>query len=271
VLKLPGEGGACAGRLSVLRVADRSVVSHLSATSPLRLVASRLRGGRASLPAAYLSVVTLGGGLVDGDAIHLEVKVGADAALVLTTQASTKVFRGAASQALVADVDGLLVLAPEPVACFREARYAQETRVSLGPRASVVVVDGFTSGRAAYGDRWDFARLSLVTTLLRSGRTTLRDATLLDRDALPIAPRFGEMEALLTIVAEGPHLVPFLGDVLAPLPPTRDLVVAPSPLGECGAVVRIAARRPAVAAAEVRRRLRNLADILGGDPWAGRR
>jgi urease accessory protein len=218
-----------------------------------------------------VSVVSLGGGLVNGDAIALDVHVGAGASLVLTTQASTKVFRGASRQALSAQVEGVLVSVPDPVACFRDAVYEQDTTLSLGPSASAITVEGFTSGRAAFGDRWDFARLTLRTTLLRQGRRLLRDATNLDRDAIPIAPRFGPMNALLTIVAVGPLAAPLLEDLLQASTPTRDLVVAPSPLKGEGAVVRVAARSPALAALEVRRRLRNIADICGGDPWSARR
>jgi urease accessory protein len=218
-----------------------------------------------------VSVVSLGGGLVNGDAIALDVRVGAGASLVLTTQASTKVFRGAASQALSAHVEGVLVSVPEPVACFRDAAFEQDTTLSLGPSASAITVEGFTSGRAAFGDRWDFAHLALRTTLVRQGRRLLRDATTLDRDTLPIAPRFGPMEALLTIVAVGPKVAPLLEDLLETSQPTRDLVAAPSPLPGEGAVVRVAARSPALAALEVRRRLRNIADICGGDPWSAKR
>ncbi len=151
------------------------MVSHLSATSPLRLVLSRLRGGAANHGAGegraltrttpttsvVASVVTMGGGLLDGDAISLGVDVGAGAALVLTTQASTKVFRGTASQALSGQINGILVSVPEPVACFRDARYEQDTSLSLGesggPPSSWTASPPGT-GRVP-GDRWDFARL----------------------------------------------------------------------------------------------------------------
>ena len=213
--------------------------------------------------------------MVGGDAIELDVEVGAEAALLLTTQGSTKVYRGASSQTMRASVDGLLVSVPEPIACFRDARYQQESSVSLGPSGTAVLVEGFTSGRAAHGDRWDFACLTLRTNLHREGRAILRDATSLDRDALPIAPRFGAMDAFFTIVADGPMVSPLLDGLLADRTPEPALVVAASRLGNTGgntgAIVRVAARSPALAAEEVRRRLRNLSDICGGNPWSGRR
>jgi urease accessory protein len=272
----PGGNAEWRSYLSVQRAQGRSVVSHLHATSPLRLVVSRLRGGsRGGLHGdrrgAHVSMVTLGGGLVSGDAISLGVDVGPEATLVLTTQASTKVFRGEATQHIAAEVGGLLVVVPEPTACFRGASFDQRTDVSLGAEGSVVLLDGFTSGRPAYGERWDFARLTLRTTLSREGRLLLREAMSLDSAATPIAPRFGDMDAFFTIAAEGPAVASLLGELLAPHRPSRELVVASSRIGSSGALVRISGRSPAIALGEVKRRLRNLPDICGGDPWSGRR
>ncbi len=246
-------------------------MSHLRATSPLRLVVSRLGSRSESSAAAYVSLVTLGGGLVRGDAVSLGVEVGPGAALVLTSQTSTKVFRGEASQQITGEVAGLLVSVPEPVACFRGAAFEQRTWLSLSGSGSVVLVEGFTSGRAAFGDRWDFARLLLRTTLRREGKALFHDATRLDAAEAPLGPRFGPMEAFFTVAAFGPHVLPLVPQLLAPQAPTREIAVAASRVGQSGAVARIAARSPALAAAEVKRRLRNLPEICGGDPWSGRR
>ncbi|EOD10978.1 urease accessory protein UreD [Emiliania huxleyi CCMP1516] len=76
------------------------------------------------------------------------VEVEAGAALLLTTQASTKVYRTkrdgiAATQSLNATVDdgGLLVLAPDPVVPYESAAYEQRQRFMLSPAASLVAVD----------------------------------------------------------------------------------------------------------------------------------
>ena len=53
---------------------------------------------------AWVCMTTLGGGFVQGDAIDLHVEVKPDATLLMTTQASTKIFRGASRQALRANV-----------------------------------------------------------------------------------------------------------------------------------------------------------------------
>jgi urease accessory protein len=254
------------------------VLAHARATSPLRLLRPELPGSRASA----VCLVTFGGGLVDGDAIELEIVVEPGATLVVFTQSPTKVFRGSSSQALRAEVHGTLVLLPDPVACFAGARYRQRVDVALGADGACVLLDGFTAGRPAYGERWAFARLDLRTTVSAGGRLVARDALVLDGSDGPIAARAGRFEAFQTVIAEGRAVAGIAADLLEASPLTSDLVVAPSPLpagglgpdgppGAGGARVRIAATRAELALAEARRRLRNLPDIGVVDPFASRR
>src|SRR5262249_62166635 len=71
---------------------------------------------------AWVYTATYGGGLVDGDSVRLSVDVGPGAAALLSTQASTKVYRSTlgteAQLNAVVDEDGLLVVAPDPVVGF---------------------------------------------------------------------------------------------------------------------------------------------------------
>jgi len=214
---------------------------------------------------------------VDGDAVEVDLEVEAGATLVVFTQASTKVFRGASSQAVRATVEGTLVLMPDPVACFRGARYRQRVDVALRGEGACVVLDGFTSGRAAYGDRWAFERLDLRTTITRGGSVVARDALRLDAADGPVAERMGRFEAVQTVLGFGGRVRPIVDALLAPSIAERDRVVAPSPLpllseggAPAGAVVRIAATSPWAALAEARQRLRNLPDIDAVDPFGAR-
>src|SRR5262245_15081414 len=77
----------------------RTVVTTLRATPPLRLLP--IRGGHA----AWVYQTALGGGFVGTDDIALDVEVEPGATLLLTTQASSKVYRAAhARQTLTARV-----------------------------------------------------------------------------------------------------------------------------------------------------------------------
>jgi urease accessory protein len=250
----------------------KTVVASARAGSPLRLLEPAFAGARC----AAVCMVTFGGGLVDGDRIELDVEVEAGATLLLFTQSSTKVFRGASAQHLAARVAGTLVLLPDPVSAFAGARYTGRVDVALEGRGACVVLDAITSGRPAYGDRWAMTGLDLRTRVSLDGRAVVTDALRLGGGA-PLA-RMGHFEALATLLAVGGAAGPIVTALLAePIaPPTRDLVVAASrlprasALGTIGAVARIAATSPSLALDAARRRLRNLPDIDVVDPFASR-
>ena len=251
--------------------AGRTVLGKVHATSPLRFVRPTFPGSRAEA----VCLLTFGGGLVDGDAIDVDLHVEAGATLVVFTQATTKAFRGSSRQTIRAEVHGTLVLLPDPVACFAGSRYRQRVDITLHGDGSAVTLDGFTSGRAAFGDRWAFHDLDLATTVRDDGGAVLvRDAVRLDRDDGSIASRLDRFEAFATVLAIGPRVAPVASSILADSIVSEPVVAAPSPLPSVrhpGAIVRIAATSPARALEQARVRLRNLSDIDVVDPFASRR
>lgn len=261
------------GRLVARREGAITVLSHAHASAPLRFVRTDFQRGTA----CAVCVLTFGGGLVDGDTIDVDVKVEPGATLMLFTQATTKAFRGTTRQSIRADVDGgtLLVLC-DPVACFAGARYDQTTDIVLHGEGSCVVLDGFTAGRVAYGDRWSFDRLSLATRVERDGRVLLRDALVLDAMHGAIDARMDRFEAFATVTAIGARVKPLTSSILAPPENGHDHVAAPSALpgsrgaASHGAMVRIAARSLASLTQQVQKRVRNLPEIDAVDPFSVR-
>lgn len=265
----PGHGAIVA---SVSR--GRTVLATAHANSPLRLVRPTFPG----TTSAAVCLVTFGGGLVDGDAIDVELEVDRGATLVVFTQSSTKVFRGASRQALRAKVEGTLVLLPDPVSAFAGARYAQTIDVALGADGACVLLDGFTAGRPAFGDRWAMDALELRTSVTHAGRAVLTDALRFDGGDGAIAERAGRFEAFATLIAVGRAVSPVISAIQRAevAPPSRDLVVAASPLPRAhalelpGAIARVAASSSARALAAVRSLLRDLPDIDAVDPFDSR-
>jgi urease accessory protein len=254
-----------------VRHGGRSWLERARACSPLKLLSPRNHGG-----AAWLFSATYGGGLVDGDRIAMRAEVRAGAALLLATQASTKVYRSprGCAQALDATVDegGLLVAWPDPVVCYAGARYRQESRVALAGGASALVVDSFTAGRSARGERWAFASLASRLEVSVGGAPLVRDALLLDPQQGPLLARMGRFDAFATIVAVGPRLEAIAAALLAGAPALgrqAELLVAASPLAG-GAIVRIAAISVERAGRAVRALLAGVPALLGDDPWRGR-
>lgn len=262
------------GHVTARRLDDGTTsLTEVRSASPLRFLQPTFPSTAQS---AAVCLVTFGGGLCDGDSIDVSLDVGEGATLVVFTQASTKVFRGSARQSIRANVRGTLAILPDPVAPFGGARYRQRIDVALEGEGTCVLLDGFTSGRPAYGERWAMDGVDLETRITKDGVLLARDALVLDGD---IGARMGRFDALLTILAAGPNVAPLVPALLARAthhPRTADVLAAPSVLAPCkdrgvpGAIVRIAATSPARALAEARNRLRNLPDIDVVDPFESR-
>lgn len=273
----PGSGAralgplAGSGRVVARAHAGRTVLASARASAPLRFVEPTFP----NTTSAAVCLVTFGGGLVDGDAIEVELAVEAGATLVVFTQASTKVFRGASAQDVRARVAGTLVLLPDPVAAFSGARYRQRVDVELEGDGSCVMLDGYTAGRPAHGDRWAMDGLDLRTVIRRNGRRIVSDALSLDSRDGSIAPRTGRFDAFMTLIAVGARAAPVVRAIAdGPLaPPRRELVAASSRLPAAeddGAILRVAAASPEVALAAVRERLVGLRAIGAVDPFGAR-
>lgn len=219
-------------------------------------------------------MATYGGGLVAGDEIDLTLEVGPEATAAVTTQAQTKVYRSDgrwASQRMTARIgeDAALAIVPEPTACFAGARYRQYQRFELHPRASLLLVDSITPGRAARGERWAFDACLSRNDVQHGGKTVLRDAVrLVAGEGPPVERRMGKFDFLATIVAVGPAAAAVAGSLLD-LAGRRavagdDALVAASPLLD-GAYVRVAARSVGAGLALVRERVALAAARFGRD------
>jgi len=255
------------GHLVFTRVGARTVIEAARANTPLKLLTPDNHGH-----AAWAFATSFGGGLVDGDALDLSVRVNHDASALVSTQSQTKVFRGprGATQVLTADVaDGaLLALLPDPVACFAGARYSQHTTIALAPTATVIAVETFTSGRQAHGDRWCFARYASRLSITRPPTPLLSDAVLLDAAHGPIDRRMRGFDAMATVVAVGPRATEVRAAMLAAHGERASTAVAASELGPDGTLARLAGPSAEAVADKVHALLASLAASLGDNPFA---
>lgn len=263
----PGQGS-----LAVVRRGARSVVTRAIASSPLRLLTPRNHGS-----AAWVYLATYGGGLVDGDAVRLGVSVGPDAMAMLSTQASTKVYRSTRGTSLELDAavapGGLLAVLPDPVVCFTASTYRQTQRVELGAGAGLVLVDWLSSGRRAAGERWRFDRYASRLAVHQDGRLVMLDALSLDPAEGNLERRLGRFNVVCLIAIVGPPVRAYAAHALArtasvPVVKRARVIVGASAVGETGCLVRIAAVSFEEAAAATREYLRFVPSLLGDDPWA---
>ncbi|HYS53090.1 MAG TPA: urease accessory protein UreD [Thermoanaerobaculia bacterium] len=252
------------------RVGERTVVRHAYSTSPLKLLNPQNHSA-----AAWVYLANYGGGLVGGDALRIDIDVERGAAAVISTQASTKVYRspqGASQQlrAAVAD-DALLVLAPDPVVCFARSSYAQDVEIRLAQRGSLVLVDWLGAGRVASGERWQLDRFSSVTQIWIGKRRLLYDSLRLNPEDSDVAQRMGRFNTLLTVVVAGladdaARILQEVGSM--PLHKRADLLISANPLADGALLLRIAAVSTESAGQTLRRMLAFLPPKIGDDPWS---
>ena len=226
--------------------------------------------------AALVYQASYGGGLLGGDSIRLTADIGARATAFLSTQASTKVYRShrrasVELNAAVAD-GGTLVVAPDPVVCFARSTYNQAQRFNLERGAALVLVDWFTSGRRASGERWEFDAYTSRTTVFSGGRLVLHDAVSLRASDGAIAERMQRFEVLATAVLIGPPVLEAAEHILARIAGSavehrgREVIGA-SRLGGGGCVLRIAGQSTDAVSRRLRDYLSFVPALLGDDPW----
>lgn len=258
--------------LTFTRSGSATVLTRAFATSPAKLLATNGRGA-----ACWVYAATLGGGLVGGDEIRLRAEVTAGARALLTTQASTKVYRSLrrSGQSLNATVDAgaLLAVVPDPVVCFADADFSQTQRYDLHADASLVMVDWITSGRHASGERWAFSRYESRFDIRRGPQRIFLDALVLEPRIDSVVERMGRFDALLTAVVTGPLVGAAATDIVtrlsqAPIDRQADLVVSASRLRDGGALLRMAGTSVERMGHALRAHLAFLSPLTGGDFWS---
>ena len=286
--------------LAVEIVSGESAVTSAFATSPMKLLAPRARGR-----SVWACTSSFGGGLVAGDQTRFDVRVGPGARCYAGTQASTRIYRNPSLRPCshtthaTLDAGSLLVFAPDPVQAFAGSAYTQRQEFQLASDASLVLVDWFTSGRAARGERWAFSRFASRNEVHRSSRRKeahshktqneppyvgcyeRAEGELIFLDSIRLDPadgpldsshRTGRFNCLATLLLLGPLLRDLAGGLLAgvsdrPVQCRTPLLCSASPLRD-GALLRVAGEHVESVARELHRHLAALAPMLGDDPWA---
>ena len=263
---------AGSAHLTFTRSGSHTLLTRAFATSPAKLIASNGRGA-----ACWVYAATLGGGLVGGDDIQLRADVTAGARALLTTQASTKVYRSLrrSRQSLTAtvDADALLAVLPDPIVCFADADFIQTQRYDLHADASLVMVDWITSGRHAAGERWAFSRYESRFDIRRGPHRVFVDGLVLESNVDAVVARMGRFEVLLTAVISGPLVSLAAVELVNRISETSiergaNLVMSAAALRDGGALLRMAGTSVEQVAHALRSDLAFLSPLIGDDLWS---
>ncbi|KAL4194924.1 hypothetical protein AMTRI_Chr05g61970 [Amborella trichopoda] len=134
------------GLVVVEKVGGRSTLTRYFAKYPLKLV-SPTKVGSCKSDVVWVYTVSFGGGMISGDHVSCAMSEGDDCTAVLTTQASTKVYRAVGSKSsdqylqVRIGCNALVTVLPHPVTCFASAKYKQKQVFSVSRSSSRVVVD----------------------------------------------------------------------------------------------------------------------------------
>ncbi len=270
-----------AGSVEFTRVGANTAVTRAQSQSPLKLLCPR-----GASPSAWVFLSNYGGGLLSGDDIRLRVHAGENTTSLISTQASTKIYRstseGGARQSMDVRIDAgtLCVIAPDPVSCFTDARYEQRQHFHLDESASLVLIDSLCSGRLAHGERWAFSRYRSCNEVFLADRRIFRDVLLLDPLDGPLdhPQRLGRFDCLAMALLIGPRVLhaaeAMLSSISSMSPgvdPATGLLASASPLrvdgSSRGAVLRVAGPGTESVGRFLRAQLEFLCKLLGEDPW----
>lgn len=269
LLTPPHAGSA---HLTFARVGADTVLTHAFAASPAKLIETTRRGA-----ACWVYAATLGGGFVGGDDIDLRAEVMAGSRALLTTQASTKVYRSLrpSRQHLTANIGAgaLLAVVPDPIVCFTDAHFTQSQRYDLHADASLVMVDWMTSGRHAAGERWAFSRYESRFDIRRGTQRIFFDALVLEPGIDAVRDRMGGFDVLLTAVLTGPLVESAAAAIVdrlshASITAGAGLVASAARLRDGGALLRMAGRSAEQTGQALRASLAFLSPLMGDDLWS---
>ncbi len=218
-------------QIEVTRNGSRSVLTACRSVAPLKLLNPAAQGD-------YCAVVlsSYGGGMVEGDATTLCVRCGEGAALYLGTQAFTKVYKSPngipCKQIIIGEVEagGLAVVLPDPVVPYARSVFEQEQTWHLGSDACLVLADGHTAGRMAFGECFGYTSYRSDITVHTAERPVLLERYYSAPEMLSPAytGAFGAYNVVFNIFVAGISarfscLVESLSQSLAPLlKPSRD-------------------------------------------------
>ncbi|KAH9944121.1 UreD-domain-containing protein [Epithele typhae] len=284
------------GHIALRNHGSGNVFTHLSATYPLKLLSPNLHSPNVSV----VYVLSYGGGLVGGDHVQLDIEVHDGAQLVILSQGSTKVFKARHGQRLSSRANispvtvqrldfqvaprSALFLLPDPVTCFRSAKYHQLQTFHLATDSSAVLLDWITSGRKSLGEDWAFAKYYSLNEVWVDGKRIAKDALLLeDRDSThkpfalrSLAESLAPYSCYATIIIYGA----LVEDTIAHLTAAYEVITvfkqaspssllwSLSPICEGkGCVVRVAATETEDVKNWLKAALRDLERVLGVDVY----
>jgi urease accessory protein len=141
------------------RQAERTILARSRCNSPWNLLpAIELDDSGA----AYTVLLNPSGGLVGGDRLQIQARLGPDCHVLISTPSANRVYRSTDAVAVQSvqihvGAGARLEWVPDLTIPFHRSRFQQQISVTHEPGATVLCWDALASGRVARGERWSFS------------------------------------------------------------------------------------------------------------------
>jgi urease accessory protein len=257
VAPLPRHHVAGALRLDFERdvLTGQTVLARSHQEAPLKVV----RAFAVDHGSALVHLHNVSGGLLGGDRLKLEVNVGANAQVQVTTTGATRIYRSRADAPATSQWNeisvgpqGLLEYLPDAVIPFAGARFSQRSSIQLADGAGLFWWEILAPGREARGEVFEYESVEFKTDLLAEGQLVAAERVRLDpkKRGLASVARLGAHRTWATFyvcrvglgAAEWIEVEKHLREVLGLLVRTEDALWAISTLSAHGLIVRCAAK-----------------------------
>ncbi len=169
---------------------QRTVMRVLEAQPPLKVI----RAFEADYGAALVHLHNVSGGVLGGDLLTLQARVGSEARAQITTTSATRIYRNrpdmpSSTQVneFVVDENGLLEVLPDPLIPFAHSAYQQRTSVQLADGAGLFWWETVAPGREARDECFDYDVLGLEVDIQANGRPIALEFVRLEPKLRPLS------------------------------------------------------------------------------------
>ncbi|MFC5384945.1 urease accessory protein UreD [Aquamicrobium segne] len=207
----PGKIGQL--RLGFSQRGERSVLHDLYRVAPL-LVQQALYWDEAMPELPICSIISVGGGILQGDRYRMEISVDEGACAQVTTQGANRIHRMDANYAsqhldIRAKAGAYLEYVPDFTIPYRDSRFINETDITVDESATVLYAEMMMSGRKHHheSERFGFDLLSMKVTAKRPGGQRLfTDKVLINKEnpTIDFAAVMGGFDAFANVACLTP-------------------------------------------------------------------
>ena len=201
-------------RLRADYIAGRTRITDLACRPPLQVLrAHHVEQQRPDLASVILA--SPAGGILQGDELTIDIRVGPGARLRVGTQSATRIYRapsGMAHQVVRLEVEtgGYLEYLPDPYIPYAGSHFISGTTAIVAADAALIIGEVVAPGRAARGEILAFERFESTVEIARlDGRLLATDAVILDRrEPLCVVGALGRYVAVGTLLVIHPGFSP---------------------------------------------------------------